>query len=190
MPVPDAVPQTADARRPARAYGGDFRSRSANPMATDPLYYPPDGPYVPIPGTIYAQYVDDAPNPCRKYHVSSHVDGAEIVASITLAHLAAHRVMHKVVRTRSLLVRQTYKDEDTFGDQAGKFITVYMPGHVPQRNELIERLGQLLAAAAARHPIQPCPRIPRSRAYQHVFAEQPLDAAFFIYGGFLCDPGE
>lgn len=159
-------------------------------MATEPVYYPRNGNYIALPGTIYAQYLADVPNPCRKYHVSSHTDGAEIVAAIALPFLAARHVLHKVVQTRSRLVRQTYRDEHTFGDQAGKFITIYMPGHVDQRNELIRELGETLLAAARSSPIQPCERIPRSRAYGHVFAEQPLDEGFFIYGGFLCDPAE
>ncbi len=159
-------------------------------MATDPRYFPANGAYVAVPGTIYAQYLGDCPNPCRKYHVSTAVDGAESVAGLVLPYLAARRIFHKVVQSRSLLVRQTYKDEKTYGDQAGKFISIYMPANVEQRNDTIRELGQRLSALAKQQPVTPCPRIPRSRSYGHVFAEQPLDEDFFIYGGFLCDPSE
>lgn len=159
-------------------------------MATDTRYFPANGAYVAVPGTIYAQYCQECPTPCRKYHVSSAVDGADLVAGATLPYLASRRVFHKIVRSRSLLIRQTFRDEETFGDQAGKFITIYMPANVKHRNDTIRGLGEILSALAKRHPVEPCPRIPRSRSYGHVFAELPLDEGFFIYGGFLCDPRE
>jgi hypothetical protein len=139
--------------------------------------------------SIYAQYVGaDAANPCRKYHISSAIGGAELVAGCVLPYLAQQRIPHKVVQSRRLLVQQTFKGEVTFGDQAGKFITVYMPANVEQRNNIIRHIGGELSKLAKTRAIEPCPRIPRSRVYRGVFAEQPLDEDFFIYGGFICDP--
>jgi hypothetical protein len=159
-------------------------------MANDTRFFPTSGSYIAVPGTIYAQYLGVCPNPCRKYHVSSAIESAEAVANITLPFLASHRIFHKIVQSRSMLVKQTYKDKETFGDQAGKFITIYMDPNVEQRNSVIRGLADLLSALAKEQSVEPCPRIPRSRSYSHVFAEQPLDENFFIYGGFHCDPTE
>jgi hypothetical protein len=153
-------------------------------MPTDPHYFPNDGQYVPIPDSIYAQYYGDCPNPCRKYHVSSALDGAETVAGIVLPFLARREIFHKVVKSRSLLSRQTT------GKQAGKFITIYMNPHVSHRNGVIDSLGGLLAQAHAAGTIAPCPTIPKSRPYAHLFIETPLDPAGFIYGGSIVDPTE
>ena len=76
-------------------------------MAQEPRYFPSDGPYWSVPQTIYAQFVGECPNPCRKYHVSSAIEGAETVASLVLPFLAAQKISHKVVKSRRLLVQQT-----------------------------------------------------------------------------------
>jgi hypothetical protein len=101
-----------------------------------------------------------------------------------LPRLASLDVFHKVVKSQSLLAKQTE------GKQAGKFITVYMRPHVPHRNQLITDLGELLARERRAGHIEPCPRIPRSRPYGHVFIETPLDEEGFIFGGSICDPTE
>jgi hypothetical protein len=143
------------------------------------------GQYEPDPVKIYAQYrYAEVPNPCRKYHVSADVDGAEHVVLLALPYLAGLRVAHKVVKSRSLLVRQSA------GDQAGKFITIYMSAKVAQKNQLIMDLGAQLGELARLDLARPCPTIPRSRRYQHVFAEEWLDDSMFIYGGFECNPYE
>jgi hypothetical protein len=151
-------------------------------MAGDTVYFPSNGQYLPDPYSIYAQYYVDSPNPCRKYHVSSALEGAGIVAGIVLPVLAARDICHKVVKSHSFLSKQTE------GKQVGKFITIYMSANVPQRNAVIEQLGQLLGAARAAGRIHPCHTVPKSRPYAHVFMEQPLDEAMFIYGGFVCSP--
>jgi hypothetical protein len=98
-------------------------------VPADLLYYPIDGQYWANLRTIYAQYRRaNAPNPCRKYHVSADVDGAEHVVA-ALPYLAAQQVAHKVVQSRSALVGQSA------GNQAGKFITIYMPAEVTQKNQ-------------------------------------------------------
>jgi hypothetical protein len=160
---------------------------AANPgvlMSGDTQYFPTDGPYWPTPYTIYAQYAGSCPNPCRKYHVSSDVPSAELVAKTVLPYLAARRIMHKVVQRRSLLVQQMA------GDQAGKFITIYMKSNVEHVNRVIQELGEALGMLRTARGIQPSPRIPRARSYSHVFIEQPLDREMFIYGGFICDPSD
>ncbi len=153
-------------------------------MAQEPQYFPSDGRYWAVPDTIYAQFIGECPNPCRKYHVSSAIEGAETVASIVLPFLAARKILHKVVKSRSLLVQQTA------GNQAGKFITIYMHANVAQQNSVTTELGTRLNAARRNGGIEPCSRLPRSRAYSHVFIEQPLDDGLFIYGGFVTDPSE
>jgi hypothetical protein len=65
-----------------------------------------------------------------------------------------------------------------------------MAANVEQRNAVIQELAERLSMLANEQAVEPCPRIPRSRSYGHVFAEQPLDENFFIYGGFVCDPSE
>lgn len=151
-------------------------------MASDLRYFPSDGPYWPVEATIYAQYLGDVPNPCRKYHISSALEGAEIVASIVLPELVRRDIFHKVVKSRSLLSRQLA------GDQAGKFITLYMSPHVTHRNPVIASLGEALLAAHRKGLVHPGPKAPRSRPYRHVFIEMPLDEGCFIYGGDVVDP--
>lgn len=151
-------------------------------MQGDTQYYPNDGQYFSNPYTIYAEYCGACPNPCRKYHVSADIAGAETIAGIVLPYLAARKIFHKVVQRESFLTKQTA------GDQAGKFITIYMPHHVEQHNQIIRELGDLLARLRSQSGIEPCPQVPRSRHYHHVFIEQPLDEGMFIYGGFVCDP--
>jgi len=153
-------------------------------VAQEPQYFPSDGRYWAVPDTIYAQFIGECPNPCRKYHVSSAIEGAETVASIVLPFLAARKILHKVVKSRSLLVQQTA------GNQAGKFITIYMNANVAQQNSVITELGARLNASRRDGRIEPCSRLPRSRAYSHVFIEQPLDDGLFIYGGSVTDPSE
>jgi hypothetical protein len=146
-------------------------------------YYPNDGSYMPIPTTIYAYFRGAPPNPCRKYHVSSDVQGAERVAEVALSYLAEKHIFHKVVQHSGFLTRQTA------GTQAGKFITLYMNSNVAQINETIINIGSRLAELKKQGHIRPCPRMPKSRRYRHLFIEQPLDEEMFIYGGFICDPG-
>jgi hypothetical protein len=153
-------------------------------MNENTQYYPNNGRYVAPAGTIYAQYVCPVPNPCRKYHVSASLPSAEAVANLVLPYLSSRKILHKVVKNRSLLTAQGQ------GDQAGKFITIYMNGNVPQRNATIAELGTALADLKRREQVQPSPRVPRSRGYSHLFIEQPLDEEMFIYGGFVCDPSE
>ena len=74
-------------------------------MAADIHYYPSNGQYWPVPSTIYAQFHGPCPNPCRKYHVSSALEGAELVAALALPFLASRQIFHKVVKSRSLLAR-------------------------------------------------------------------------------------
>lgn len=151
-------------------------------MASDALYYPDNGRYVPIPTSIYAQYLGQCPNPCRKYHVSSAVEGAETVSAIVLPFLDSRQIFHKIVKSKSQLLRQLA------GVQAGKFITIYMNAGVSLRNPELFALGQLLGDAMRKGQVHPGPRIPTSRPYANVFIEMPIDDAGFIYGGSVVDP--
>lgn len=153
-------------------------------MASEPTYYPSNGLYISIPETIYAQYYTQCPNPCRKYHVSSDITGASDVSRIVLPYLAKLDIFHKIVKTQGQLAKQTA------GSQAGKFITIYMSSNVAHKNSVVMTLGRNLAEASKTTKIHPCPTIPRSRRYSHVFIEQPIDEEMFIYGGFICDPSE
>jgi hypothetical protein len=151
-------------------------------MATDETYWPRDGTYVPFPG-IFATWLSphgDAPNPCRKYHVSTDVSCAAALAAVALPILRDMGLYHKIVQSRSRLERMQT------GDQAGKFITIYAPPHSAER-ELVDRLGGALAATPG---LRPSPTIPRARQYGHVFMERWLDERMFIYGGFETDPGD
>src|SRR5262249_28924488 len=185
----DALDVGADARVPRQARDDDgcLVRRADVPgdrlVARETQYFPSDGQYWAVPATIYAQCVGECPNPCRKYHVSSAIEGAETVASIVLPFLAARKVF-QVVKSRSLLAKQTD------GNQVGKFITIYMNANVAHRNSVITELGSRLNAARLEGRIEPSGRVPRSRAYSHVFIEQPLDEGLFIYGGFVTDPSE
>jgi hypothetical protein len=151
-------------------------------MASDLLYFPTNGQYWPIENSIYAQYYGQCPNPCRKYHISSALEGAEHAAAIVLPYLVQREIFHKIVKSQSMLSRQMA------GKQAGKFITVYMPAHVEHRNAVVAEIGALLSAARERGQISPSPTMPRSRPYSHVFIETPLDEGCFIYGGSIVDP--
>ncbi len=150
-------------------------------MSEDPKYYPDNGEYWMPERSMYAQYRAPIPKPCRKYHISSDVRSAAMVADLVLPILSEKRILHKVVARESLLNRQMA------GRQAGKFITVYMPGNSEQRNPTIAELGEKLAQLSRESGAQPSPRIPRSRTYHHIFIEQPLDDGLFIYGGFVID---
>jgi hypothetical protein len=148
----------------------------------DEKYYPGDGTYVPFPG-VFATWIGasgDVPNPCLKYHVSSDLSCAGQVAAVVLPILRELLLHHKIVQSSSRLARLQA------GTQAGKFITVYCPPHIP-KDALVERISHALTAVRG---LKPSPTIPKSRHYHHVFAEQPLDRAMFVYGGFLTDPGE
>lgn len=151
-------------------------------MNTDISYYPADGNYWVPEKSMFAQYLGDYPTPCRKYHVSSALEGAELVSATVLPYLAKRRVFHKVVRSRSCLSKQMASD------QAGKFITVYLPAHVEHRNALLLDLGEVLLAMHEQGLIHPSPRIPRSRPHHHLFIETPIDRGGFIYGGAIVDP--
>ena len=151
-------------------------------MATDPCYYPDNGQYMPFPDTIYAEFRGRPPNPCRKYHVSSAIEGAETVASIVLPELARRDIFHKVVQSRSMLSQQMGTD------QAGKFITIYMSAHVSHRNPVITGLAEQLQAARQQGRARPGHKVPQSRPHHHKFIEMPLDEGSFIYGGSVVDP--
>jgi hypothetical protein len=143
-------------------------------------YYPNDGTYVPFPG-VFATWLSpygDAPNPCRKYHVSSDPACAAGVAAVALPILRSLRLYHKVVATADGYARMQA------GPQVGKFITVYARPTMEHR-ELVVPLGRALAAVPG---LRPSPTLPRSRRHNHVFAEQPLDDGLFIYGGYEIDP--
>ncbi len=150
------------------------------------LYFLTDGEYIPDPFSIYAHYyhTHDYPNPCRKYHISSDIDSAKEIAESVLPYLASRKIHHKVVKSQPLLIQQST------GDQAGKFITVYMNANVEHVNAVIRAVGTLLATLKYEHSIKPCSTIPKSRRYTHLFMEQPLDDNLFIYGGFVCDSRE
>ncbi len=154
-------------------------------MATDVRYYPTDGAYLVAPGSIYAQWeASYLPNPCRKYHISADIPSAKMVADAVLPFAVEQEVFHKVVMTESLLRRQME------GDQAGKFITLYMHSQVEPRNPTIQEIARILGELKAEHGIRPSPNVPKSRRYEHLFMELGLDQNMFIYGGFVCDPGE
>lgn len=150
-------------------------------MSEDPRYYPDNGEYWLPERSIYAQFRAAIPKRCRKYHISSDVPSAAMVAGLVLPILSEKRILHKVVARESLLNRQMA------GKQAGKFITVYMAANSEQKNPTIAELGEKLAQLRRDSGAQPSPRIPRARMYCHVFIEQPLDDGLFIYGGFLAN---
>ncbi|WP_339723376.1 hypothetical protein [uncultured Paraglaciecola sp.] len=151
-------------------------------MAEEIKFYPNDGTYWCPTNSFYAQYLGNAPNPCRKYHISSDIPSAETIASVVLPYLSQRRIVHKVVSTMSFLNRQSA------GKQAGKFITIYMNEFVSQVNQDIVNLGAVLSQLSEQQGIRPSPRVPRTRGFSHVFIEQPLDEGMFIYGGFIVDP--
>ncbi|HUG61416.1 MAG TPA: hypothetical protein VMP03_06205 [Methylomirabilota bacterium] len=146
------------------------------------VFFPRDGSYLAFPG-VFATWLcphGDAPNPCRKYHVSSDISCAAGVAAVALPILRELGLYHKVVRMPADYARMQT------GNQAGKFITIYAPLNI-QHDALVSRLGDALSGTPG---LRPSPTIPRSRRYRHVFAEQPLDRGMFVYGGFETDPGE
>ncbi len=145
-------------------------------------FYPNNGRYWCPPGTIYAQFVDQCPNPCRKYHISADQASARAVADAVLPYLCEMRAFHKVVKDELSLRHQAV------GSQAGKFITLYLVHTLAQRNGLIDDLGDRLWRLAEAGLASPNPTIPKWRPSQHVFAEAPLDRGMFIYGGFTTDP--
>src|SRR5690606_4077913 len=73
----------------------------------DERYYPTDGTYLPFPG-IFATWLGahgDAPNPCRKYHVSTDLTCAGRLAAVALPILQDLKLSHKIVQSHSKLVR-------------------------------------------------------------------------------------
>lgn len=143
-------------------------------------FYPSNGSYWGTPTWLYAQFHGEVPNPHRKYHVSADHSSAEIIAKKCLAYLRENDVMHKVVRNRECLERQSN------GEHAGKFITIYMPENVEVMNPIITGLAAILSDLEQNHGAKPSPNVPRSRHYSHQFIERPLDLpAMFIYGGHI-----
>lgn len=165
-------------------------------MPGDLQYYPNDGTYIPHPDTIFAFHEifarSNPPNPCRKYHISADIDGAKRVADEILPFLAANRVHHKVVQRHSFLCKMEA------GDQAGKFITLYMDPRVEHRNAIITEIAQKLDRLKKEHGVLPGKKAVRYRrsdnsgraVYLTTEIEMPLDDNFFIYGGYLRDPSE
>jgi hypothetical protein len=151
-------------------------------MSTITQYYPNDGTYFAPESSIYAEIISSCPNPCRKYHISSDIDSALRVAAAVLPLLVERRVHHKIVKNEHLLRRQMA------GSQAGKFITLYMSANLEQRNRIIEEIARRLDFVKTQFGINPSPIVPKSRTYNHIFMEQPLDENMFIYGGFITDP--
>ena len=155
-------------------------------------FYSLDGDYIPIPGTIYAVYfeIQNAPNPCRKYHISSAATCGQAVADIVLPILRAENIYHKIVRDWSSLLEQTDGD---FSDQAGKFITAYMDQAVEIRNRVMWRINAELQNSER---TMPCPKLPTmrnggsrpedTRRYELPIFGGPKGP--FIFGGFECDP--
>ena len=145
-------------------------------------FYPNNGTYLATGRTIYAQYISDIPDLCRKYHLSSDMESSEIIASIILPQLQKQNILHKIVKNKELLKKQF------LGDQAGKFITIYLDSSLDQVNTTIIGLEKLLVDASKKYKISPSPKVPRSRGHSHIFIEKPLDKLMFIYGGFKVDP--
>ena len=155
-------------------------------MANAVRYFPNDGSYFANPFSIYAETLElgECPNPCRKYHVSSDIGSAKRIADVVLPLLRVHRIYNKVVKDEELLRSQSA------GDQAGKFITLYMNPSVPQWNNAIADIAEKLDTLKRNQGARPSPSVPRSRRFHHVFIEQPLDDNMFIYGGFVVDSSE
>ncbi len=65
-----------------------------------------------------------------------------------------------------------------------------MSNSVGQINPVISELGRQLSDLFRRGLAHPRRTVPKSRRHHHIFAEQPLDPAMFIYGGYECDPYE
>ena len=151
--------------------------------AVDTQFYPATRDYRAQPQSIYAQFGGPRPNRCRTYHVSADLDSAAAVADAVLPVLASQGIFHQVVRTRSLLARQS------LGEQAGRFITICMDGSVTPINPLIHELGSMLRRLRREGKAQPCPRAPRPSP-AHGAAERPLDDGMFIYGGVEGDAAE
>ena len=147
----------------------------------DEVYFPTDGTYVPLPG-VFATWLgarSDAPNPCRKYHVSSALHCAGGVASAVLPVLRKMRLYHKVVQRES-----SYSKMQT-GDQAGKLITIYAPVSIDH-----DGLVSAIDGAVEGRSLEPSPSFPRSRKHRYVFAEQPWGRHLFLYGGYETDPSD
>lgn len=155
-------------------------------MTSAVKYFPNDGSYFANPFSIYAETLEmgECPNPCRKYHISTDVGSAKMIADAVLPMLKVHRVYNKVVKNEELLRSQSE------GNQAGKFITLYMKSSVPQRNNVIAEIAEKLDSLKRNQGARPNPSVPRSRKFHHIFIEQPLDENMFIYGGFVVDSSE
>jgi len=152
------------------------------------FFYPgPESYYV---GGVYATYWREAPNPCKKYHISSAVTCGYLIAKIVLPILRSNKVPHKIVKDFPSLFRQTYGD---LADQAGKFITVYMNNRVEIRNALLQEINVQLqnAQGAMPCPKQPTLRLGRSGLEDTRIFETPVFSGPkgpFIFGGFEVDP--
>ena len=143
--------------------------------------------YIPphLTGSIYARYGHaEAPNPCRKYHVSAHPECAGAVAEEVLPRLHDARLAHKVVGNHAQLLRQDA------GLQAGKFITIYAPASPPHPGHCmpILLLADFLASGLRQGRFRPADRVPRYRPSAHLFIEAPVEGCLMLFGGFEADP--
>lgn len=154
-------------------------------------YYSRADGYLPNERTIYADWITDIPNPCRKYHISSATFCAHIVAEIVLPILREVDIYHKIVQNYRFLVDQTY---GVHADQAGKFITVYMDPGVEFQNEILLELNEKLQNSA--QGVQPGPKWPTRRLGPsgpedtRIFEDPVFSGPKgpFIFGGFQIDP--
>ena len=132
----------------------------------------------------------EIPNPCRKYHISSAISCAHLVAKIALPILREAYIHHKIVKDTSTLHSQTWGED---ADQAGKFITVYMNPRVEFRNELLQEINVELQNA---QEVRPGPKLPTMRLGRsgpeetRVFETSVFSGPKgpFIFGGFVINP--
>ena len=160
-------------------------------MSSDNYYLP--GQYIVDPGSIYAFCFDvDCPNPCRKYHITADLESARAVADLVLPYLKSTNIYHKVVQNRTFLCQQT---SGIHRSSRGKFITIYMPPELGEKNRTMTGLFTTLLRAAE-GGVKPGPRpLLRHQDYkpdQTIIFEKPVYLApmnkTFIFGGYVCDP--
>lgn len=143
------------------------------------------GGYSPTDGVFYLQW-GRAPNPCRKYHITSDLASARLIADSVLPVLRAEGICHKVVSSPARLGLQND------GDQRGKFITMYTDPidadvHVTCHHRVIGEVDRVLHTLYRDRRIN-AEHIPHSRRHGHVFIEAPVGSSGFIFGGFVIDP--
>lgn len=154
-------------------------------------YMPSDGGVFDVYCFTAAGHRRQAPNPCRKFHISSDQASAVRLAHAVLPLLRDLDYYHKVVRFERLQQWFTNAFDEPMDDgQIGKFITVYTPNTRPAWDTMLGEVAQSLRHMKQGLHLKPHPNpiVQRTgNAQGHREWEIP-NSGGMLFGGFETNP--